>query len=116
MEETTTEKTSESDIVQAQLEILEARVIELKAEIAGLKAQNAELIALIAENSTAQAVLSTAAASLSAKIDSKQDSLYTVPAGLTSTEATALKAARQAEIDLLVEKQEKYKQYIRGEL
>ncbi|WP_094226918.1 hypothetical protein [Methanolobus psychrotolerans] len=116
MAENTTEKTSELDIANAQLEILEAKVIELKAENNGLKAQNAELIRLIAENTMAQTVLSTAAAELSTVIDSKQNSLHVVPDSLTGTEANVLRAARQAEIDELVLKQNKYKAYIRGEL
>jgi regulator of replication initiation timing len=111
-----TKQPTELEIVQAQNEILEARVIELSAEKAGLETENTELKKLISENNAAQTVLSTATAGLSEEIDEKQNKIDVFPDGLTTSETDALLQARQAEINELAEKQQKYRAYIRGEL
>jgi len=107
---------SEVEILQAQLEIAETKIIEQKATIAGLQAENTELVALIKDNTSAQKVLSTAAAALSSEIDEIQNSMDVVPSGLSSVETAAIQAARQAQIDKLVEKSDNCKKYIRGDL
>lgn len=88
---------SEVEILNAQLQIAEAKIIEHKATIAGLQAANTEIIALIKDNSTAQTVLSNAAAAISSEI-------------------SALKEARRAEIDSLIEKADRCKKYVRGDI
>ncbi|WP_407356802.1 hypothetical protein [Methanolobus sp. WCC5] len=115
MEEITKGPTTE-EILEAQLQIAESKVVELQGSNAGLQAQIDELTKLIMENTTAQTVLSTAAAELSTVIDTKQDKMLEMPAGLNATEIAGLRAARQAEIDELKQKQDKYKAYIRGEI
>lgn len=102
--------------LEAQLQISEAGRISLKASNDALATENTSIKSLIDENTHAQTIMSTAAAALSDEIDTKKNALLDIPDGLSSAEKELVKTARQAEIDELTAKHEKYKQYIRGDI
>lgn len=102
--------------LESQLEISEAGRIALKASNDALTTENSSIKVLVEENDIAQSILSKAAVKLGEDIFDKQQSLLDIPDELSSSEKDAVRAARQADIVKLTEKQNEYKKYIRGEV